>query len=217
MYSVSRIRNSIRNKEYIFPNEKLIVIHLVNYLISSIFSFVQTSFLFIIIRKDADWYDKKIQHDPSWQEARLSSLKYHFVGLILQITQFIWDTYTTVFLIYVIYKFSAEGKSAKVHDNILGKEVSSLVFIKNQRLVREAYKKGLTYDDEIEQEIRARAQLNEHMHYLLKKHGVVMKMDEDISVSFMYMPIKCDEEFYSKNSSVNSDPLIVSFSTSNQE
>ena len=49
MYSVSRIRNSIKNKEYIFPNEKLIVIHLINYFISSVFSIVQTVMLYVVI------------------------------------------------------------------------------------------------------------------------------------------------------------------------
>ena len=77
--------------------------------------------------------------------------------MLLQIAQFTWDTYTTVFLIYVIHKFSGEEKCAKIHDNILGKKVSSIVFIKNRKLVQEAYKKGLAYDEEKEQEVRARA------------------------------------------------------------
>ena len=57
--------------------------------------------------------------------------------------------------------------------------------MKNLKLVQEAYKDNLTSQQETEKQIRARAQLNEYMHYELKKHGIIMKMDEDISFAFI--------------------------------
>ena len=45
--------------------------------------------------------------------------------------QFIFDTYVSIFLIFVIYKFSADDETEEVHDMILGKKVHAVVFIKN--------------------------------------------------------------------------------------
>ena len=45
--------------------------------------------------------------------------------------QFAYDTYVSVFLVYVIYKFSEEETSAEVHDLILGKKVHATVYMKN--------------------------------------------------------------------------------------
>ena len=54
-------------------------------------------------------------------------------------------------------KFSKPNKEEKVHDEILNKEVSSIVFMKNLKLVQDAYKSDLTLEYEQQQEIKARA------------------------------------------------------------
>ena len=102
--------------------------------------------------------------------------------------QFIFDTYVSVFLIFVIYKFSADDETEEVHDMILGKKVHAVVFIKNQKLLQDAIKNELTLTDENEKALRLNAQMNEHMHYMLKKQGIVLKMDETITVSFISRP-----------------------------
>ena len=40
MYSVNKIRNIIKSKEFIDPNEKFILIHLINFFIASIFQVI---------------------------------------------------------------------------------------------------------------------------------------------------------------------------------
>lgn len=45
-------------------------------------------------------------------------------------------------------KFSMPNKEEKVHDEILNKEVSSIVFVKNLKLVQDAYKDDLTLEYE---------------------------------------------------------------------
>ena len=70
--------------------------------------------------------------------------KMHFALTLVEIAQFIWDTYSTNFLIFVIYIFSQPAKEEMIHDNILNKKVTSIVFMKNQKLVQEVYKEGWT-------------------------------------------------------------------------
>ena len=114
--------------------------------------------------------------------------KFDCVSHIVQMFQFIFDTYVSVFLIFVIYKFSADDETEEVHDMILGKKVHAVVFIKNQKLLQDAIKNELTLTDENEKALRLNAQMNEHMHYMLKKEGIVLKMDETITVSFISRP-----------------------------
>ena len=82
---------------------------------------------------------------------------------------FTFDTYVSVFLVYVIYRFSHEDTVEMVDDLILGKKVNVVVAIKNQKLLQDAIKNELTYNDENEKTIKLHAQMNEHMHYMLKK------------------------------------------------
>ena len=107
------------------------------------------------------------------------------LSLYVQIIMFIFDTYVSIFLVFVIYKFSAEDVVEEVDDLILGKKVHAVVFMKNQKLLQDAIKNELTLNDENEKTIRLNAQMNEHMHYMLKKQGIVLKMDEAITVSFI--------------------------------
>ena len=68
-----------------------------------------------------------------------------------------WDTYSTNFLIYVIYIFSKSDQDEEIHDEILNKKVSSIVFMKNLKLTKEVYKEGLTSELERQQNIKMRA------------------------------------------------------------
>ena len=81
----------------------------------------------------------------------------NFALVITQIIQFMWDTYSTNFLIYVIYIFSKPDQDEQIHDEILNKKVSSIVFMKNLKLTKEVYKEGLTSELERQQNIKMRA------------------------------------------------------------
>ena len=77
--------------------------------------------------------------------------------------------------------------------------------MKNQKLVQEAFKDELTSEYEKQQQIRVRAQLNEYMHYELKKHGIFMKIEEDMVVTFINQKVAQIEE-----TRADSMPLISS-------
>ena len=132
----------------------------------------------------------------------------HFALTLVTIAQFIWDTYSTNFLIFVIYIFSQPSKEEMIHDNILNKKVSSIVFMKNQKIVQEVYKEGLTSEHQRQQNIKARAQLNNYMYYKLKKHGIVMRMDEDIGMSFMRMQVTV-KQASPRSASLGSEPIVM--------
>lgn len=139
-HSVSKIRKAIQNKESVFPNESLIKIHLFNFFMNSVFSIIQSSMfeidLFMEYSKDTD----KLKD----LDFELKYNKMHFALTLVEIAQFIWDTYSTNFLIFVIYIFSQPAKEEMIHDNILNKKVTSIVFMKNQKLVQKVYKEGWT-------------------------------------------------------------------------
>ena len=60
--------------------------------------------------------------------------------------------------------------------------------------------------------------MNEHMHYLLRKHGVIMSMDESISVSFMNKPPDKvpNAETTQFSQRPDSEPLMVTFEESQE-
>ena len=63
IYSVVRIRNIIKSKDYMDPNEKFAFVHMVNFLLDSIFKLVQIAVLFVAISKNAKWSDEKDNGD----------------------------------------------------------------------------------------------------------------------------------------------------------
>ena len=67
MYSVNRIRNTIKSKEYIDPNEKFIFTHMINFFIASVLKLVQLGFLFEAFAKNAKWTHEEEKGDPNWQ------------------------------------------------------------------------------------------------------------------------------------------------------
>ena len=119
--------------------------------------------------KNATWTNQKDDDDPDWKQSKLDYLMFDCVSLYMQMILFTFDTYVSVFLVYVIYRFSHEDAVEMVDDLILGKKVNVVVAIKNQKLLQDAIKNELTYNDENEKTIKLHAQMNEHMHYMLKK------------------------------------------------
>ena len=49
--------------------------------------------------------------------------------------QYMYYTYVTCFLLWLTYRFARETKRAETSDPILGRRVSDIVFLQNQRLL----------------------------------------------------------------------------------
>ena len=82
-------------------------------------------------------------------------------------------------------KFSKLSENEEIQDQVLGRRVSSFVFIMNSKLVKEAYKEKLELSEKKKQEIHLKAQINEYVNSVLRKQGVVITNDERISMAFL--------------------------------
>ena len=74
-------------------------------------------------------------------------------------------------------------------DSVLNKEVPSIVFLQNQKMLTDAWIEGLEQDEVKKQEIVRNAQINEFMYTILKEEGVVMSIDENVGLQFVHVPI----------------------------
>ena len=61
------------------------------------------------------------------------------------------------FLLFLVIKYSNVNVDNKVEDNLLKKKVSNIVFIQNQKLLKDLMMDGLANDELRRQEIRAKA------------------------------------------------------------
>ena len=82
-------------------------------------------------------------------------------------------------------KFSKLSENEEIQDQVLGRRVSSFVFIMNSKLVKDAYKEKLDLSEKNKQEIHLKAQINEYVNSVLRKQGVVITNDERISMAFL--------------------------------
>ena len=57
---------------------------------------------------------------------------------ILLCVMILVETYTDIFLLYLVTKFANESSNTKIKDVMLGKKVPCFVYIMNQRLLAEA-------------------------------------------------------------------------------
>ena len=82
-------------------------------------------------------------------------------------------------------KFSQLNDNEEIQDQVLGRRVSSFVFIMNSKLVKDAYKEKLELSEKKKQEIHLKAQINDYVNSMLRKQGVMITNDERISMAFL--------------------------------
>ena len=99
--------------------------------------------------------------------------------------EIVFAFYIMYFLIYLNMKFAYKEGKAAVRDKVLDRNVSSFVYIMNNRLVKEAMQDKLELSETKKQEIRLKAQVNEYMNEMLRRNGVSISNDEMISLFFM--------------------------------
>ena len=84
--------------------------------------------------------------------------------------QGLFQVYNILFLFVLFYKQTAPARSNnELHDHVLNKKVSSIVFLQNQKLVKEQVIGDLERSDERKSELLRQAQANEYMYAMMKK------------------------------------------------
>ena len=58
----------------------------------------------------------------------------------------VFEIYMNLFLLYLVVSFAKENKTTETKDPILGRKVPSIVFLQNQRLLKELVKEKLEND-----------------------------------------------------------------------
>ena len=99
-----------------FPNERLMIVNLVNFLIWTILQIIVLVMEVIIISTD--------EKSSYFQELTTTHI-------ILKCIYVVFNTYMYLFVLYLIWKFIRGTKDASIKDTILNRDVPSAVFIQN--------------------------------------------------------------------------------------
>ena len=88
-----------------------------------------------------------------------------------------------LFLIYLLFRFTRE-KQYMMKDSVLGRDVPSIVFINNQRLIRESCVLRMEHESDELVELKAQAEINEFLYRQLKNSGITSRLGEEIGIEF---------------------------------
>ena len=136
--SAMRLRKTSRSLHNVFPNKGLVKLHVAN---SIIFTFVYMAWFianFILFK-----YDKASKQDGG-PDARLKVLKAWFCASIMNILNRVFICYMDSFLLYLITRFTKISQKKLGRDNILNKDVPSILYVQNQQLLKDSYKTSIT-------------------------------------------------------------------------
>ena len=103
-------------------HERLVWIHLINFIIWSIFFVVQNFVAIGMEEISGDKSSAEEEQDIDWLHKAFSA---EFVGLF----QYLIQTYMDLFLLYLISKFSEKKQEEKIFDRVLNRKVSAMVYI----------------------------------------------------------------------------------------
>ena len=124
IHSVSSIRNTIKAIEDKFPNDKLMCVHLVNFIVYTLI-FLVTSTMKTIC---------SIETSNNGTSYDLKSCEYDYY---ISAIQNLFYNYMTLFLMYLIIRFSRERLNESKKDPCLGKKVPIIVYIQNQKMIKQ--------------------------------------------------------------------------------
>ena len=124
IYSVSSIRSTIKSIEEKFPNDKLMVIHLFNFVVYTII------FLTVGTLKTLCSTSDQQSDSPNYGNFNISQCEGAFY---MDNLENLFYNYMTLFLMYLIIRFSAQRLSVEKNDPCLGRSVPIIVYIQNQK------------------------------------------------------------------------------------
>ena len=123
IYSVCKIRNTIKAIEDKFPNDTLMIVHLVNFIVYSVM-LLTTSTLHLICALEFTTKGEAIDDDDM---SKASCRDGYYAGFF----QNLFYNYMTLFLMYLILRFSRERLNKDRKDPCLGKNVPLIVYVQN--------------------------------------------------------------------------------------
>lgn len=123
IYSVCKIRNTIKAIEDRFPNDTLMIVHLVNFIVYSAV-LLTTSTLDLICALEFTRNGEPIEEGDM---SKASCRDGYYAGFF----QNIFYNYMTLFLMYLILRFSRERLNKDRKDPCLGKNVPLIVYVQN--------------------------------------------------------------------------------------
>ena len=89
-----------------------------------------------------------------------------------------------LFLIYLITRFTRPNQGQRMPDTVLGRDVPRIVFVNNQKMLKEAYINRLNAEDNLRADLRKRAEANEFLYYRMKEIGLMCRIDEEVGFHF---------------------------------
>ena len=113
-----KIRHTIKSMSNPFPNECFIIVHLGNFIIYTILSVLSTTL--VMFSNNAE----------GGSDPQLRDLRQMYWSVIGSNLQYAFGVYLDCFVLYLILRFTNETAD-KTKDNVLGKEVPSVVFVQN--------------------------------------------------------------------------------------
>ena len=120
-------------------------------------------------------------------ETKLMFTKALFQATISKISERFFFCYMNLFQQYLITRFARENKDVEVHDDILERTVPNIVFILNQRHMKEIMHRKIQNDNERQKMLILQSQVNEQYYSMLKECGVASQLDQSISGEFMHV------------------------------
>ena len=103
--------------------------------------------------------------------------------------QYPFGVYLDCFVLYLILRFTSR-RDDKTDDKVLDKEVPSIVFVKNQQVIKDVFKQECKTIEEKKKEARLQCQTNLYMHYLLKEEGIDDSNELDVGIGISFCNLK---------------------------
>ena len=164
VFALCRISNFIKTLNNAAPNQKLMIIHYFN-VTSYTVIYVLSSYYYVQFVAYEDDYKETNSQDDKLNENKMYVAFTICIGI-----QGLFQVYNILFLFVLFYKQTAPVRSNnELHDHVLNKKVSSIVFLQNQKLVKEQVIGDLERSDERKSELLRQAQANEYMYEMMKK------------------------------------------------
>ena len=124
--SVIKIRKRIQSLHNAFPNEKFIAIHVINSIIYTVLYFVLG---IMIILQNAKLQENS--EDGPTPELELELLKIFYFYELIYMIMLVFQIYMDCFLLYLILRFTNSSTRGTEQDEVLGRQVPSILFIQN--------------------------------------------------------------------------------------
>ena len=124
--SVIKIRRRIQCLHNAFPNEKFIAVHVINSIIYTVLYFVLG---IMIILQNAKLQENS--EDGPTPELELELIKIFYFYELIYMIMLVFQIYMDCFLLYLILRFTNSNTRGTEQDEVLGRQVPSILFIQN--------------------------------------------------------------------------------------